>query len=215
MQEGRNRSTFGTFIVRVALITLAFFLLGFIIWGVVKLIQDYESVSDAAKWIGIILLVGLIALGVGLLVRFIRSNQVSLNFKRIAGIFVGLLLVGFIGWGVYRLADTNDYAEVATTPDSENATITIDSPSSEAESEANGNDQAGNDQPAEGSSPEQASPDDQPSPNPSQQIAGTGPTDQPLPNTGPASNLASAIALGLTAYLAKLYIRTRKQLKQF
>jgi hypothetical protein len=215
MQEGNNKPSFGAYIFRVLLIILAVFLLGFIIWGVIELVGNAGGWSSVVGVVVSIVVIGLAFFAIRMLLSFLSSNSISLSIGRILGFLIGLILIGFLVWGVYRLADTSDSAEVVKVTDEENSTITLDAPEQTPEPQSDSGNSSPESAPdAQSGSEPEASQDAPTTPAPTEESTpNTGPA-QDLPETGIETSLLSILSLGLLAYTTKSLLISRKQLKQ-
>jgi hypothetical protein len=215
MQEGNNKPSFGAYIFRVLLIILAVFLLGFIIWGVIELVGNAGGWSSVVGVVVSIVVIGLAFFAIRMLLSFLSSNSISLSWGRVLGFIAGLILIGFLVWGVYRLADTSDSSEVVKVSDEENSTITLDAPEQTPEPQSDSGNTSPESAPdAQSGSEPEASQDAPTTPAPTEESTpNTGPA-QDLPETGIETSLLSILSLGLLAYTTKSLLISRKQLKQ-
>jgi len=212
MQEDHNKPSFGIFLIRVLFIALALFLFGFIVWGIFQLANSSDAWMNVVRVILVFVVLGLIALGIRFFLGFIRSNAISLNFGRILGLIAGIVLISLLVWGVFRLADTSNDAEVVKVDDEANSTITLDAPDSESAAGNDGSPPAADDEPTE-RSPAPSTPPPTPTPSTTGSTTPTtGPSAETLPNTGIESAILPALSLGILAYAAKSYRTSRKQL---
>jgi hypothetical protein len=221
MQEGQNRPSFGNYLLRVLSIALGIFLLIFIVWGIMKLVESSNFWADLFR---IILFVGiplLIGIGIFWLIRLARSGEVSLNLRRIIGLVAAVFVIGFIVWGIARLAETSNSDGQVNVPDNELSSTTIDEPAvgPDQVTPADGADQPADTAPASDEATDEGG---QVTQNDSaasgaaagEQVPNTGPSQSDLPNTGVESVLLSAMSLGALAYATKSYAKSRRLLKQ-
>ncbi len=203
MADNYRSPSFGYFVLRVGSIVLAVVLFGFVVWGIFQ-IDGSSFLAGLIRILSIIFVIAVIGSVLWFGLRMLLNMGMTIG--RILSIALGLLVVGFIIWGIFKIADSSDFddelaTEVETVQSEEAAADPNPEPrSSDSQNQSNAASNS-NSNAAEGSVT---------TPAQSQQIANTGGED--LPNTGPNPAVMGALSAGILFIIMQAYVSSKRQL---
>ena len=219
MSNNYKSQSFGYYLVRVGSVVLGLLFLFLIIWGIFQL-DSSSFLSGLVRLILIVFVLLVVGTGVMFGVRLLSANE-NISFRRILSIGAGLLVFGFIVWGIFRLASSSDeQTEVADTATSS----TVEQPASEQQggqedssAARNGSDQqssqsSGSSQSQNSSRSSAANSNNNVTPSTGAQATQQSASSEDLPNTGVEPEVLSAISVGVLSLALSGYIASKKAL---